>query len=373
MRSDIVEARAAKIRPFSGSGMTYKQVADAAGVSVATVKKYALACGLEIGRRQVVDFEEVKDCAERGLTRFETCDELGISISSIARACAAGGIRFKHGHTGVGVDFGRADAMAAMYRGGKTLHEIGEVFGVTRERVRQIIKKYHGITAKDGGKKTKAARNVAKKANDKNAECIRKYGCTYDQFRSLLAIGKDIQAQGASAYRTPIGAWRNQKRNAIARGIEWRISLWEWWSIWQESGKWDARGRCKDDYVMCRFKDDGAYEVGNVYIATQSHNCSFQPNNPYRRGHPDHEKVMAAIRRKVVTRVPRKTKNHDLPLGVSRSTKSNRCFAQINIAGQNHYLGTFDTADEAHAAYLAAAQRAGIGSTPSLNHTGEAA
>jgi hypothetical protein len=47
---------------------------------------------------------------------------------------------------------------------------------------------------------------------------------------------------------------------------------------------------------MCRFADAGAYEIGNAYIATQSHNSSVQPNNPNRLSHPDHDEYIAARR-----------------------------------------------------------------------------
>lgn len=43
--------------------------------------------------------------------------------------------------------------------------------------------------------------------------------------------------------------------------------------------------------------------------------------------------------------------------GVCFSAKAGRFRAQIKCGGKNHYLGSFDTEADAHAAYLAAAQR----------------
>lgn len=40
--------------------------------------------------------------------------------------------------------------MTILYKEGKTLQEIGDLYGITRERVRQLLKR-HGITGSDGG------------------------------------------------------------------------------------------------------------------------------------------------------------------------------------------------------------------------------
>ena len=62
-----------------------------------------------------------------------------------------------------------------------------------------------------------------------------------------------------------------------------------------KSGRWEQRGRARDKYVMCRRNDTGPYSVSNVYIATLSHNGTVQPNNPYRKDHPDHAKVVPIV------------------------------------------------------------------------------
>jgi hypothetical protein len=62
--------------------------------------------------------------------------------------------------------------------------------------------------------------------------------------------------------------FRAQRKNAKRRNIEWAMTFEEWFRIWRQSGKLDMRGRCGDDYCMCRKLDAGAYEVGNVQIKT---------------------------------------------------------------------------------------------------------
>lgn len=66
--------------------------------------------------------------------------------------------------------------------------------------------------------------------------------------------------------------YTDQKSKAKCRGIEFKLTFEEWWDIWQQSGKWDQRGIRKGQYVMSRYKDQGAYEIGNVHIQTVGDN-----------------------------------------------------------------------------------------------------
>jgi len=67
--------------------------------------------------------------------------------------------------------------------------------------------------------------------------------------------------------------YRQQMRNAWKRGIEWKLTFRQWLRIWTESGHLHERGKLKHQYVMARFGDEGAYEVGNVKIITHEENC----------------------------------------------------------------------------------------------------
>lgn len=62
------------------------------------------------------------------------------------------------------------------------------------------------------------------------------------------------------------------KGSAKRRGIPFKLTFDEWWNIWEQSGKWEQRGKCKGQYVMSRYKDQGAYEVGNVFIQLHEDN-----------------------------------------------------------------------------------------------------
>lgn len=291
MNNDIWAARAEIIAPFVGRGLSIIEISKLSGVSRSTVSTYIDRFEFDNGqtsprlkgKSSMNDrVEAISKCAEEGLTRKETAARLGLSTQTVVKYANGNGICFVHGLS-MNYDSGRAEAMAAMYAGGKTLAEIGELYGVTRERVRQIISKRHGMTASDGGISVRASDKRKSKAAAREAKYLAEYGCTYSQYQSLMKIGRDMQEDGESFYRTPTVAFNSQRQNAKDRGIEWNLKIWEWWAIWQKSGKWSLRGKRKGQYVMCRFLDAGAYEAGNVYIATCSHNCSVQPNHPKRR------------------------------------------------------------------------------------------
>jgi hypothetical protein len=71
-------------------------------------------------------------------------------------------------------------------------------------------------------------------------------------------------------WSSPREQYRKQKSNAKSRGIPFRLTFEQWWSIWEESGMYKYRGR--RGFVMGRISDDGAYEVGNVEIVSATDN-----------------------------------------------------------------------------------------------------
>lgn len=142
-----------------------------------------------------------------------------------------------------------------------------------------------------------------------------KFGCSYLEYLKL----RDHPDK-------PIAAFVDQRRYAVkVRGVEWDLSLTQWWSIWHQSGFWEKRGRHAHAYCMCRRGDVGPYAVGNVFIALFRENSSVHPN-----------------------------KKTNLPMGVLRPVNENCGYrATRRINGKKIYLGTFATADLAGAAYIA--------------------
>lgn len=160
------------------------------------------------------------------------------------------------------------EELARLYVSGLTLQKIGDKFGITRERVRQRINRI-GITRTDGGVHVRAAIRHSTKIAVLDRKHIEKFGCVYAKYRKIL--------KSRATYRgvKPTAAFISQRNNARIRGIEWRLTLAEWWAVWVSSGKWAKRGRYgRDSYVMARKRDIGPYSVENVYITTVGGNVA---------------------------------------------------------------------------------------------------
>ncbi|KRB22697.1 sigma factor-like helix-turn-helix DNA-binding protein [Mesorhizobium sp. Root172] len=350
MREEFWKKRIESVKSLLDAGLSRPETAKALGISLRTVHVYAARGGfapkMDIPQR-------VKECAALGMTRKETASEIGISYHSVACYGRFYGIEFRRG--GLATSDPRSEAMEAMYKAGKTLEEIGSVYSISRERVRQILTKYHGVTAKDGGQAARAIARKQRAAEKRNAKFMARYGCSFDDYKSFASLSKELRDNGTSYSRAPLGAYRDQERSAKRRNIEWSMTILEWWDIWQKSGKWALRGRGQG-YMMCRFGDAGPYAVGNVYIATGVHNGTVQPNNPYRLGHPDHDDVVAAMVRNGFKRhyIDQHRTHVGLPKGVTLHKGSGRYTAQVSIKGMNRYLGMFSTPEQAHEAYMSA-------------------
>jgi hypothetical protein len=73
-----------------------------------------------------------------------------------------------------------------------------------------------------------------------------------------------------------------QKTQAKLRELEFTLTFEQWSNIWQTSGKWEHRGRKKDQYVMSRIGDKGGYTLSNVFIQSNAdNNRDAAPNRTY--------------------------------------------------------------------------------------------
>src|SRR6185369_7519596 len=144
------------------------------------------------------------------------------------------------------IDRSEHATIADRYRKGNTLEQIGSEYGVSRERIRQIVAKL-GVKSEDGGAAMRSFAKVAHKPKNNKSElrCLNSYGCSLEVLLSING-GLKVSAKGAPAHR-----YLRQKTTARHRGIGFDLTLPEWWEIWQASGKYEQRGRGKG-YVMTR-------------------------------------------------------------------------------------------------------------------------
>ncbi len=163
----------------------------------------------------------------------------------------------------------RVAKMTDLYKSGYTLQQIGDEYGITRERVRQILSR-EGVCRTQGGSHVRSVVSAIYKHKErKNADgrYVLTYGCTKEVAESLNG-GERVSTKGTPAYK-----YAAQRKNAHTRGIEWDITFPEWLAIWKKSGHFDERGRAKG-YCMARYGDSGPYHPDNVEIITIGQNFS---------------------------------------------------------------------------------------------------
>src|SRR3954462_10338761 len=123
----------------------------------------------------------------------------------------------------------RDEEIRTLFLSGETLQKIGDRFGVSRERVRQILRRI-GISSDEGGSHIGVVHRNAERRRrheeKREARISETYGCTYAEFLEANE-GKLAKHLGSFAQR-----YKSQKHSAHARGVAWRISLPEWKGMW---------------------------------------------------------------------------------------------------------------------------------------------
>jgi len=229
--------------------------------------------------------EELRRFAAAGVSIKEPASKLGVSYSTVFLRAKREGIAFKRPpSTKSKVNDPVRKEMAVRYRNGATLQQIGDHYGITRERVRQILSQHYGIDGRHGGQHVTARRRSISTASNRDTKYLAKYGCSFAQFKELLEIGRTLMSEGEPRARTPVGAFRQQRHNARQCGYVWNFTLWQWWTIWQKSGHWNERGR-GHGYWMTRRDKSGPFSVENVFIAPGEDSWSEVPPD-YHRGRP---------------------------------------------------------------------------------------
>jgi hypothetical protein len=162
--------------------------------------------------------------------------------------------------------------MVSLYTTGrKTMEEIGAMYGLTRERVRQLIKR-HGVTKVNSGRRMRVTEEKFDKAHKTREKRERffqvKWGMSESDF---LRLNDDRLING---YGSKSMAFKEQRRNARLRGLEFTLTFEQWVGIWNDSGKWHKRGVGKGKYSMGRRNDSGGYTLGNVFIVGNEQNAA---------------------------------------------------------------------------------------------------
>lgn len=312
------------LRGAVAKGLTRIEAAKHFGCSEAAIRQRARKLGLKFPVASgAIDKDEFLRLANAGLFGREIAAQFGVHYQYVMAYARKLGVKLARPVTKDVSDKAKArlEDCKRRYLAGETLQQIGDAYGLTRERVRQILTKNYGIRRRDGGLAAKAAENERKRSAVKDAKYQEKHGCSYRQYLSIVREERRMKREGAHKYQLPRAAYCLQRNNARTRGIGWELTLWDWWVIWQQSGKWAKRGRGLGGYCMCRRGDQGPYSKDNVFIAPNTTNLSEA------------------------------NRKDSLPVGVMRA-KSGRYVAKRRLKGRTYSLGTFDTPEEAHLAFV---------------------
>ena len=163
----------------------------------------------------------------------------------------------------------RDQDMCQLYRSGKTVQEIGDLYGVTRERVRQIIKPY-GLDGYSGGASVTAEANrkarEAKRNASREARAQAVYGCSYAELMRIN-MGMQLTDHGSPAY-----FYFRDGCNAKKAGYILELSLPEWIAIYEKAGGVWNRGRFIDGLVLGRKDKALGYTADNLHVVTLAEN-----------------------------------------------------------------------------------------------------
>lgn len=100
--------------------------------------------------------------------------------------------------------------------------------------------------------------------------CCQACGNTYRgrKYRETTGQTREGRAKRKALLNQPLAKYHMHKASAKKRGVGFKLSFKEWWSLWKDH--WKDRGVGK--LVMCRLGDSGPYELGNVRIDTHTSN-----------------------------------------------------------------------------------------------------
>jgi|TARA_R110002126_G_scaffold204218_1_gene351630 transposase len=156
-----------------------------------------------------------------------------------------------------------------LFKSGISTHKIGNKYLISASTVCLILRN-EGVSRHEGGISLKAKNRIDRKVFLANKANKIKYlwGLTLDQYDQIKH-----EYGPSSNINSPIHKYVVQKNSAKKRQIEWQFTFADWWRIWQESGKWNKRGRGVG-YCMARFNDLGPYAPNNVEIILSTQNSS---------------------------------------------------------------------------------------------------
>lgn len=158
----------------------------------------------------------------------------------------------------------RDRAIAKRFVAGELLREIGLDYGMSRERVRQIVRRAGVTPQKRGQPQRRRDREKRQREHEKARKRAReqrikdRWGISAQQYDKLRAYDDNLN-------RTPLGQYLYFKHSSKSRGVPFSLAFKDWWAVWRQH--WHKRGRKDRDKLVTARKDFARpVERGNIRV-----------------------------------------------------------------------------------------------------------
>lgn len=208
---------------------------------------------------------EIARLYQEGASLLSLSDRFGIGIARVSIVLTQLGVQKRRKPRVVDEATSQRNALIAqLYKEGLTLDVIGQKYGVTRERIRQILK-LQGVTRAEGGRVVGTQRRDTHRYQDKDARYLKQFGHTWAEHQRLLLMDREARNAGVPQERLIMRRFR-QARGNLGQRYSWSLTLAQWWATWEASGMWPLSGRGAGYYGMVRLDRSKGFEPGNVEI-----------------------------------------------------------------------------------------------------------
>lgn len=153
----------------------------------------------------------------------------------------------------------RNSLIARRFKAGWTMGELSTEFGISRQRVKQLLDK-RGVKAENGGRAVLRALNIKTKVASRERNVKRRWGITLEHWKHLRAMDQDF-------WKTPLGVYIRKRANVQRTSKrKWRLTFVDFLHLWEDSGKWDQRGRGDEFYGMSLIDPTKDWTRDNVVV-----------------------------------------------------------------------------------------------------------
>lgn len=165
----------------------------------------------------------------------------------------------------------RAHDMAIRYSAGESLQSIALGYNISRERVRQIIKRL-GLNGSNSGRRPNIhAEAVRKQVKREEQRRMIKKERLESRYHCECELVEKLRNVYPSGNKNPIDRFLMLGANCKRRNIYFDLTLAQWWSVWDQSGKWPECGVGKGKYAMVPIDRGLGYTEGNIEIVKFEH------------------------------------------------------------------------------------------------------